>query len=493
VLPLLQAAQRVVEADATSHDHELYLIMLLAAQGAFLHSGYPLRGEVVPDVPGPVFANDIERAWVMARGQASWEALGFLGVLLATEHAWTAPDANEGMQQLRRLISELRRADQLWELAFALQSLGRILYIRLPDTNPSEPLDEALGYLRESLELFETLGDARECGNTLRVLGSVHLLLQRVPEARDHFEAAQHQLDAIDDWVHAVSIHWHLADVNFRLGNRPAAFHHLRQMSDAYFERGHSAEALLVLSRESYEALRYSDLAHARVTRERGLSLARQIGDRASEAWNVWELGEIERVAGDYETARLCYEQAQRMFANVRHGLTSWTIKEGAVFYHRGLGDIAHACGDPETAERHFQASLAGARETGHEWAAIYALVGLARAALALQRCNVALEYLYEALAKAQKQGADGIVMVVLTGIAEAYAATGMPEHAHSLASLVTAHPISWHETKAQAQRIQAAAAEHLSASASAVAYTEWSDLRSVVERLQASLALRET
>ncbi|HET9223672.1 MAG TPA: BTAD domain-containing putative transcriptional regulator, partial [Roseiflexaceae bacterium] len=56
VLPLLQSAQRVVEADTTSRDRELYLMMLLAAQGAFLHTGYPLRAEVVPDVPGPVFA-----------------------------------------------------------------------------------------------------------------------------------------------------------------------------------------------------------------------------------------------------------------------------------------------------------------------------------------------------------------------------------------------------------------------------------------------------
>src|SRR5262249_8979361 len=183
VLPLLQAAQRAIDGGVASRDNELYLTMLLAAQGAFLRTGYSLRAELLPHVPGPVFEDDIERAWSMARSRSSWEALGFWGVLLATEYALTAADANAGMQQLRRLIGELRPAGRRWDLAFALQSLGRILSIRLPDINPGQALFEALGYLRESLALFEALGDARESGNTLRALGSVYLLQQRLPEA----------------------------------------------------------------------------------------------------------------------------------------------------------------------------------------------------------------------------------------------------------------------------------------------------------------------
>jgi tetratricopeptide (TPR) repeat protein len=493
VLPLLHVAQHAVEANTASRDRELNLTMLLAAQGAFLRTGYPLRADLLPDVPGPAFADDIERAWTMARSRSSWEALGFWGVLLAAEYAWTALDANAGMQQLRRLIGELRRAGRRWDLAFALQSLGRILSIRLPDINPSQSLDEALERLRESLALFEALGDARESSNTLRALGGVYLLQQRLPEAHDHFEAAQHRLAAIDDWGHAVSIHWQLADVNFRLGDRPAAFHHLRQMSDAHLQRGHLAEALIALSRESYEALRYSDLAHARMTRERSLSLARQVGYRFDEAWHIWELGEIERVAGNYTAAQQHYEQAHVLFADLRDHATSWVLAEGAIFYHRGLGDIAYACGDPAAAERHFQASLAIAREIGHDWPAAYALAGLARAVLALQRPDEARERLYEALTKAQKYGADGIMMVVLTGIAEVYAVTGAPEKAHPLATLVIAHPMSWHETKARVQGIQAATAEQLSRSATPVVQTESGNLWSVVEHLRESLARRET
>jgi predicted ATPase/DNA-binding SARP family transcriptional activator len=492
VLPLLEAAQRVVEADMTSRDRELYLTMLLTAQGAFYRNGYPIRAELMPDLRGTMFANHIERAWSIARSRSSWEALGFWGVLLAAECAWTAPDADAGMQQLRRLIGELRAGGRRWDLAFALQSLSRALSIRLPDINPSQPLEEARGYLRESLALFEALGDAREIGNTLRALGSVYLLLQRLPEARDHFEAARRRLAAIDDWGQVVTIQWQLADVNFRLGDRPAAFQHLHHMYDDYLQCGRLADAILVLSRESYEALRYSDLSHARATRERSLDLARQNGDRSSVAWHVWEMGEIERVAGNYTAARLHYEQAHILFADIPDRMTGWHVVQSSIFYHRGLGDIAYACGDPAAAERHFQASLASARENDHDWSAAYALAGLARAVLALQRPDEAREYLYEALTKAQKYGTDGIMMVVLTGIADVYAATGAPEQAHPLASLVVAHPMSWHETKARAQRIQAATAVRLNSSAPAVVHTEPGTLWSVVEHLQVSLAPHE-
>jgi hypothetical protein len=82
--------------------------------------------------------------------------------------------------------------------------------------------------------------------------------------------------------------------------------------------------------------------------------------------------------------------------------------------------------------------------------------------------------------------------MVVLTSIAEMYAATGGPEKAHPLASLVIAHPMTWHETKARAQRVQAATAVQLSSSATPVEHTEWGSLWSVVEHLQEHLAPHE-
>jgi predicted ATPase/DNA-binding SARP family transcriptional activator len=477
VLPLLQAAQRAVEADATSPGHELHLTVLLVAQGAFLRTGNPIRGNLL----GPAFADAIERAWAMARGRSSWGPLGFWGVLLATEYALLKLD-EDARVQLRRLADELRPTAQRWDLAIALQYLGRITSLVLPDGNPSQRLEEAIGYLRESLALFEALGDTYECAYTLSELGTVYLRLHRLPEALEQFEAAQLRFGAIDDWASAAAVSWQLADVSFRLGAMPAAFAHLRQLSDTYLQQGRPAQAAAVLSRESYEAVRYSDLAHARETRERSLRLARQAGDRFGEAWYVWELGEVERVAGNLTSAHQHFDQARVMFADLQDN-------DGIIFCYRGYGDIAYALGDWAAAERHFQTSLAITREVIHVWAEPYALAGLARAVLALQRHDEAAEYLGEALAKAQKFGADGILMLVLTGIAELHEATGAPEQAHALASLVIAYQISWHETKARARRILAATERLVSSSATPVVPIEPDNLWPMVERLQASLA----
>ena len=79
----------------------------------------------------------------------------------------------------------------------------------------------------------------------------------------------------------------------------------------------------------------------------------------------------------------------------------------------------------------------------------------------------------------------------VLTGIAELYAATGVPANAHALASLVIAHPMSWRETKARAQLIHVATAAHMSASGAPMVDTEPRHFWTAVKQLQASLAPR--
>jgi len=145
--------------------------------------------------------------------------------------------------------------------------------------------------------------------------------------------------------------------------------------------------------------------------------------------------------------------------------------------------------GDLGAAERHFQASLSMARETRHDWGEAYALAGLARAALALQQRDEAREHLGEALTRVRKFAVDGVLMLVLTGIAELYEATGAPEQAYELASLVVTHPMSWHETKARARRTLAATEHLVGPSAAQLAPIEPGDLWPMVEQLQASLA----
>jgi tetratricopeptide (TPR) repeat protein len=278
------------------------------------------------------------------------------------------------------------------------------------------------------------------------------MMQRHFPEARDHLLAAQAKLEACGDQANAASINWLLADIHLRLGEYETAFGYLRRMRQAYADRSLQSDAL---SRESYEALRYSTIDHAKETREQTLALVREAGDDFNVAWSTWEMGEIYRVAGDYLTARQWYEQARVSFEKAQD-------KSGSIFYHRGLGDIAHALGDYGEAQRQFQASLNATQQIKHEWGAAYALAGLGRASLALGEHELAHRHFLEALRKAYKIGDGGILMFVITGIAGLYAACGQEERAVELCALVAHQPMSWRETKEQAAAVLATASAAL-------------------------------
>jgi len=447
LLSLLETAQQAVSASDDANDR-FHLAILLTVRGAFLRNGAPLRAHWW----GQFYDDAIKQAWSMAGTSESLRAMGFWGVLLAAIYGLTN-NTVEGIHQLRGLLPDLRQAGQPATLAFALQSLGHLPSLQLPDEAPDQPLAEAAQHLTEALAIFGALGDEQESGNTLRLRAIIRLLQQRLAEARDDLQAAQAKFERVGDWATAAGTNWHLADVHFQLGDIEAAFRYLRQMSQTFAQRGHPIAAAVGLSRESYEALRYSSIDHARQTREQSLALARENGDVFGEAWYLWEMGEIERFGGDYAAARQWYEQARELFEKLG-------VKRELGFYHRGLGDIAQALGDYAEARRQFQESLTVARQTAHDWAAAYALAGLARAALALGEHEATQGYLLEALQKARKIADSGIMMVVLAGAAGLYAARGDRERAVELGTLVVDHYAAWRETKAQAAAvIQAAAA----------------------------------
>jgi tetratricopeptide (TPR) repeat protein len=256
-------------------------------------------------------------------------------------------------------------------------------------------------------------------------------------------------LRAAGDWAGEADIHWQLGDVCLELGETEVGFEHYGAMGRVYLRQGHPRLAGLALSKESFEALRYSSVAHARQTRLASLDLARRLGDRLEEAWNLWELGEIHRVAGEAAAAREAYDQALAAF---QHEPSA----NGLVFYHRGLGDLALAAGDFAAAHQAFTASLAEARWVGHEWSVPYALAGLSRAALGLGQPKRAREHALEALRLANRPGRAGLALVALAALAAAFAAGGQAERAAELLGLMQADPASWHETRAQAAALLA-------------------------------------
>jgi tetratricopeptide (TPR) repeat protein len=374
--------------------------------------------------------------------------MGVWGALLS--YLYGLVDVEQGLNSLRRLLPDLRRRGAHWEAAFGLSLFGCLLLVKVAGHGVSADAHaEARDALEEALALCQAADNRRETGFVLRWLGTLAYQQRRWPQAQAYWQAAQAQLRAAGDWMGEADIHWQLGDLCLELGQREAGFEHFRALGQAYLRHGHPRLAGLALSKESFEALRYSSVAHARQTRLASLDLSRQLGDQHEEAWNLWELGEIHRVAGEAAPAREAFDQALASFQREPRA-------NGLVFYHRGLGDLALAAGDHAAAHQAFTASLAEARWVGHEWSVPYALAGLSRAALGLGQPQRAGEHALEALRLANRPGRAGLELVALAALAAAYATLGQAERAAEWLGLVQADPASWHETRAQAAALLA-------------------------------------
>jgi tetratricopeptide (TPR) repeat protein len=196
-----------------------------------------------------------------------------------------------------------------------------------------------------------------------------------------------------------------------------------------------------VISRESYEAVRYSDLEYALRLRERGLALSLESGDRFDEAWDRWEMGEVLRVMGRPEEARRWYEHSRIIFDEL-------DFEVGLSFYYRGLGDLALAGGDAAGAEAHFRKCYEWAERTSHTWQQIYALVGLGRAATAAGKINEARNIYVRALRLFSSAGDAGLPLRGIAAIAQFYRRLGDAARAAELAQLVLSHSLSWREAR---------------------------------------------
>jgi tetratricopeptide (TPR) repeat protein len=168
-------------------------------------------------------------------------------------------------------------------------------------------------------------------------------------------------------------------------------------------------------------------------------------------AWSTWEMGDLERVAGNIDLAQNLFDQSWNLFEGVND-------PNGFIFCQRGLGDVAQARGDFEGAEAKFVDSLRLAREQSHLWAAGYALSGIGRANLAMERFDMALENFLEAFRLNYDNGFYELAMIALVGLAGVLACTDRPEMAQRLSEFVLNQYLSWNETKGQAIAVREAA-----------------------------------
>ena len=448
LLELVAGAIQATEVPLRQAADPATLSVLLTVQASFYQKGDPVRLDRYDVLLPPAYKENIDRVDSLIQDFESLTDMEAWGILFSYLYGRFV-EYQKGVQYLHQLIEYFRAKDMRWELAYAHEMLGCLYLVvaMYSTTQKQSNLEQAGRNLADSLKLFRQLGDEREQGYTLLWLGDYHYRSGSLEEAKPCWQAAQAVFETGGDLIS--SMHWMVGNLLFTTGDYEAAFRYYHDIHEQYIQRGHKRFASYSLSLESIMALRYSDIEHASRTRQQSLDLSKEVGDAFGEAWSTWEMGEIFRVAGEPDEARLCYERSWGMFEEVKEG-------NGIIFYHRGLGDLAQGRGDYEEAYRQFQHSLQLARQAEYDWGAVYALAGLGRAAIGLGQVQIARGHLIEALKTAITTADRGLVLVVLAGWAHLHAVTREADAAAEICAQVAGDFAAWNETKAQLREILA-------------------------------------
>ena len=455
---LIDLAMDVIAKDTNSFNKSQILSILRIARAGINNYGYSLGVNYF--LLNPDQNKTVLEVWSLSGDIETLKTMGFWGILLSYLFG-LFKDEQIAVNRLQELISYYREQKQLWELAYALSSLGSLLVENIITYINPINIQAASQNLMQGLSIFQELGDKSESGSTMDTIARLYQFQSKYLEAIEQWQNAQANLREGGEWAFSASIYLDLANVYSRFGEHESVFENYQSASRALSELGILIGTSHALSAESIYALRYSDIEHARRTRHKSLSLYQEAGHASGMAWSNWELGEINRVAGDLPGAKERFEKARILFETLGDPTSS-------IFIHRGLGDIAQMSGDFAEAKKQFLKSKLKSDQTNHRWAQVYALCGLGRAEVALGEMEAAREHFSQSIRIAQSLDQKDLVLISFAGYASIFASLGKFEQAVELGSLVTHHKLSWNETKTQVlallQTIKSVSPEQFSA-----------------------------
>jgi predicted ATPase len=175
----------------------------------------------------------------------------------------------------------------------------------------------------------------------------------------------------------------------------------------------------------------------------RSLELARQCGNRDSQALCCMSLGDIQKEQGRLE------EAAQNYAAGLAYGAHDGMKRAVAQL---NLGDLALLRGENATARRYLTQSLAGLETVRVRWALVLVLDNLGYLECRERAFDAAAAYYYRAFSIGLVDNTLALVTNVVAGLAALYAEIGQSERAAELLGLAKYHPAT--ESQSQARRI---------------------------------------
>jgi predicted ATPase/DNA-binding SARP family transcriptional activator len=410
----------------------------------------PLLSCSIYDTVSNQRAELVQRGLELVRAEGLERELGAAYSLLGREYA-SRIDPQAGMQMLQESL-EWQRQDSPLATALSLQFLGS-LQLWMGDNQAA----------RQSLEEAQARGKA--AGNLILTADTQSSLSGFYYRERNYAEAerllieASKTYEALGDRERMIIVLADLGSYAESIGDFERSLETHQKMFQINQDIGNLIGQAIALSWQSIAHLRYGDLEQARQLRLQSLKLASESHNTSDTVWGTLELGEIERVSGNYADAAGLFRQVNQLHVDTR-------LSEVAGFYHKSLGDLALNQGQLEQAEEHFTHSANFARRDYNYWCLAYATQGLGRVALSQADLPRACKHFRKALARAHQLANIALSTLTLAGMAEYYAASGETERAVELAALLLSHKATWNETRERLSDLVAGCAPLLTGAA---------------------------
>ena len=443
--------------DGTGRDDAAVRFALRTARNTYYGINWPFR------LRHHLFAwpdekSDFTDTWALAEGLPPMPLWTPLAASLVGHYV----DYEVGHDSLRKLVDDPPPDFSVWDLTLVRQLLGGVISAEGPDrlvsTRASGPTpatgttDDPLLLLEEALSGFRQLGDIREEAYTLLSIGFHHHNRGQLGSASASLHQAIDILLKLGEPSLIASVENELGYVQSKMGDFSGTLTLWESATDRFLSQGRLEHANGQLSKLSFEALRYATPEYALQFRQRALAISRKTGRNLAHGWDLWEMGEIYRIMGDYATARDWYDQAVSVFK-------AGNDQNGSTFYHRGLGEIALGRGDYAEADRQLRISLQLADELNHPWSMVYAARGLSEVAMGMGRLSAARNHLVVALCVILERSTvpgdtGGLYLSVFASAVRLFHELAMEEEAGRLARYVLDNPLTWGETRRNLERL---------------------------------------
>ena len=267
----------------------------------------------------------VRRAWELtAGGLEMLQRLGYWGALIS--YLANLLDLPGSSGRLGELSVYFRENNRRWELAKALD-FSAILAMYTGSSGSWGSRDftaqsataqaDARRFLEEAWTIFRELGDPHHEIMTMQVLGELKSEQGDYQEAMEIYQALLVEGEKVGNAFLAIGMLYGLVNIYAMMGEYASSFHYAHTLQQKFAAIGEKTMVAHALSSESLMALRFDTLEHARQTRLESLALYQEVASAHGAAWANWEMGDIERFAGNLGAARAWFEKSRALFEHL--------------------------------------------------------------------------------------------------------------------------------------------------------------------------------